>query len=136
MRFEEAIPRAQVPHYTAQADILVLVQKEVLYGSSNKLYDYMAAGKPIVCALRAEHNSLVERARCGASADPDDAEDLAEKLLMVARLSVEERRAIGKRGHEYVWQHHDYSVLARRLMDVLEELDNREGLDADRQATV
>lgn len=136
VRFEEAIPRAQVPHYTAQADILVLVQKEVLYGSSNKLYDYMAAGKPIVCALRAEHNSLVERVRCGVSAAPEDAEDLAEKLLMVARLPVEERRAIGKRGREYVWQHHDYSVLARRLVDVLEELDNREGLDADRQAIV
>jgi glycosyltransferase involved in cell wall biosynthesis len=125
VRFENAVPRAQVPACAAQADILVLVQREVLYGSSNKLYDYMAAGKPIVFAVFAQHNNLVERVRCGVSASPESGADLAEKLLTVASMPEEERRAMGDRGRAYVKEHHDYSILARRLADTLEELESR-----------
>jgi len=129
--FQGAVPRAQVPQYAMQADILVLVQREVLYGSSNKLFDYLAAGKPIVFSVFAQHNNLVEQVRCGVSALPENAADLAEKLLAVARMPEQERQAMGERGHAYVRQHHDYSVLARRLADVLEELDNRVTRDVD-----
>lgn len=122
--FQDPVPRANVPCTTVQADILVLIQNEVLYGSSNKLYDYMAAAKPIVFAVLAGHNDLAEEARCGVSASPVDAADLAEKLLMVARMPAEERRAMGERGRAFVRQHHDYSVLARRLADMVEALDN------------
>lgn len=135
VRFEEAVPRAQVPYYAAQADILVLVQKEVLYGSSNKLYDYMAAAKPIVFAIFAEHNKPVEQAGCGVSASPESAEDLAEKLLAVAQMPEEERRAMGQRGRAHVQQYHDYSVLARQLADVLEALNDEVAVAPDAQAT-
>jgi len=135
VRFEEAIPRAQVPYYAAQADILVLVQKEVLYGSSNKLYDYMAAAKPIVSAIFAEHNKPPEQSRCGLSASPGSAEDLAEKLLAVAQMPEQERRAMGQRGRAYVRQYHDYSVLARQLADALEALNDEVAVAPDAQAT-
>ena len=109
VRFEKAIPRNQVPERLAQADFLVLVQKEVLYGSSNKLYDYMASGKPIVVAIFAEHNNPIKEAGCGLSAKPDSAQDLADKLRTMARLSPAERQAMGQRGRTYVEQHHDYA---------------------------
>jgi glycosyltransferase involved in cell wall biosynthesis len=134
VRFVGSVPRAQVPYYTAQADILVLVQKEVLYGSSNKLHDYMAAAKPIVFAVFAKHNNPVEQVRCGVSASPESAEDLAKKLLAVARMSEEERRVMGKRGRAYVRQYHDYSVLARRLVNTLKELDDGMVREAEHQA--
>jgi len=136
VRFENVVPRAQVPHYAAQADILILVQREVLYGSSNKLYDYMAASKPIVFAVFAEHNNLVEQAQCGVAASPDNAADLAEKLLTVAQMPEAERRAMGERGRAYVRRHHDYSVLARRLADVLERSDNGTTQDVGHQTAV
>ena len=136
VRFGDPVPRAQVPEYTARADILVLVEREVLYGSSNKLFDYMAAGKPIVFAVVAEHNNLVDQAQCGVSASPESAEDLADKLLVVARMSEEERRAMGKRGRAYVREHHDYSVLARRLANALGELDNEALRDLGHKAAV
>lgn len=119
VRFESAVPRAQVPSVLARADILVLVQKEVLYGSSNKLYDYMASGKPIVFSLFAEHNNLVQDVDCGISASPEDPTDMAHKLLAIARMPAEQRRAMGERGRVYVRQYHDYPVLARRLAEVL-----------------
>jgi len=122
VHFLDPIPRAKVPEYTARADILVLVEREVLYGSSNKLFDYMAAGKPIVISVFAEHNNLVERTQCGLSASPEDATDLAEKLIQVAQLPAQQRQEMGQRGRTYVEQHHDYAVLARQLDDLLREL--------------
>jgi glycosyltransferase involved in cell wall biosynthesis len=123
VRFEGPIPRDQVPHCAAQADILVLIEREVLYGSSNKLFDYMAAGKPIALAVFAAHNNPIEQVQCGVSASPDDAEDLAEKLLTIARMSQEERDMMGVRGRVYVRQHHDYAVRAQSLHKVLKELE-------------
>ena len=136
VRFEKPIPRVQVPSYAMQSDILIMVEREVFYGSSNKLFDYMAAAKPIVSAVFARHNSLMEQAQCGVAASPESATDLAEKLLAVARMPEAERRAMGERGRAYVRRHHDYSVLARRLADVLEELDNGATRDVGHQMAV
>jgi glycosyltransferase involved in cell wall biosynthesis len=122
VQFKGAIPRQQVPECLAHADILVLVERQVLYGSSNKLFDYMAAGKPIVASVFAEHNNLVKEAQCGLSASPEDPADLAEKLLAVARMHAGERSAMGERGRAYVAQHYDYAALAKRLAEALREV--------------
>jgi glycosyltransferase involved in cell wall biosynthesis len=122
VRFEEPVPRAEVPSVTAQSDMLILVQREVFYGSSNKLFDYMASAKPIVFAIFAEHNNPVKEVGCGVSASPKDAEDLAEKLISVAHMSDDERRTMGERGASYVRRHHDYGVLAQRLQSSIKEL--------------
>ncbi len=122
VRFDGPVPRAQIPSIAAQADLLVLVEREVLYGSSNKLFDYMASGKPIVASVFAKHNNLVHEAECGLAAAPDNAEDLAQKLLSAARMPEAERQAMGNRGRAYVREHFDYSVLARRLAELLEGL--------------
>jgi glycosyltransferase involved in cell wall biosynthesis len=124
VHFRNPIPRAEVPRQLSQADILILVEREVLYGSSNKLFDYMAAAKPIVSSVYAGHNDLVAEAGCGISGAPENAEELARNLLAVAKMPVEERRRMGERGRAYVREHYDYSVLARRLARVLEELKN------------
>ncbi len=120
--FHDAVARSSVPSYTQQADILILVEREVLYGSSNKLFDYLAAGKPIVFSVVAQHNNLADEIHCGLSAAPEDAASLAEKLLEMARLSIEERQAMGERGRSYVCQQHDYSVLAVRLAETFEQV--------------
>lgn len=124
VQFRDPIARAQVPKELSQADILILVEREVLYGSSNKLFDYMAAARPIVSSVFAGHNDLVREAACGVSGSPESAEELAQNLLAVARMPVEERRAMGERGRAYVREHHDYSVLAGHLANTVEELDN------------
>jgi len=112
---------------------LALVQKEVLYGSSNKLYDYMAAAKPIVFAVFADHNRPLEQAQCGVYASPENAEDLAAKLVLIAHMPAKVRAAMGECGRAYVRQHHDYSVLARRLASVLQGLDGRPMPDPSHQ---
>ncbi|MGQ9787681.1 MAG: glycosyltransferase family 4 protein [Anaerolineae bacterium] len=119
--FEESVPNVEIPKLLAQADIFLLVQREIFYGSLTKLYDYMAAAKPIIAAVYAEHNNPVAQAGCGLSASPGDPQDLAEKMIALARLSEAERRAMGDKARAFV-QRYDYAVLADKLAAMLVEI--------------
>ncbi len=129
VEFQGPVPREQVPEWTARADILVLVQRKVLYGSSNKLFDYLASGKPIVFSVFAQHNNLADEIGCGVAASPGDPEDLAAKLIALAKTPAEERRLMGERGLRYVREHHDYAVLAKRMEEMLEGMDEEPGAE-------
>jgi len=120
VQFVGAVPRAEVPAYAAQADCMVLIQREVLYGSTNKLFDYLATAKPIIFAVFAGHNNLAEEVGCGWVASPTDAEDLAAKMLAMTQLPPAERAAMGHRGLHYVTTQHDYTVLGQRLAAIIE----------------
>jgi glycosyltransferase involved in cell wall biosynthesis len=122
IRFEAAVPNVDVPAVSAQADMFLAVQREVRYGSLTKLYDYMAVGQPIVSSLYVEHNNPLEEIGCGLAAEPGNARDLADKMLILAQLTDQERRAMGDRGLAYVREHNDYPVLARRLAEMLEDV--------------
>jgi glycosyltransferase involved in cell wall biosynthesis len=67
----------------------------------NKVFDYLAAGKPVVLAIDGVIREVVERAEAGTFVPPGDARTLAEAI---ARLAADPQRGIemGQRGREYV----------------------------------
>jgi hypothetical protein len=66
------------------------------YGvSPNKLFDYLAAGLPVVTNTPGEVGDLVAESGTGRAVAPHD---LADGLRSVGRASEEERRAMGRRG--------------------------------------
>ncbi|MCL5995544.1 MAG: glycosyltransferase family 4 protein [Chloroflexi bacterium] len=123
--FEDPVSNTEVPRVAGRADMFILVQREILYGSLTKLYDYMAAARPIVCAVYADHNNPIEQTGCGLSASPDSPQDLADKMSALAHMPEAERQAMGERGRAFVQKHHDYSVLGLRLNGMLEELQTK-----------
>lgn len=122
--FLPAVAKEALPSLLAQADALVLcLRKSPLfrYGiSPNKLWDYMMSAKPILHAVEAG-NDPVQDARCGVSVEPENPQALAQAARRLAGYSEEERAAMGARGREYVLQHCDYKVLARRFLEVLQK---------------
>lgn len=124
IRFHDPVPKAQVYEVLAAADAFVLVlKKSGLYRhgfSLNKLWDYMAAGRPIVFSVDAEQN-VVEEARCGLTVPAEDAQAMAAAVRTLAGMSAEEREAMGRRGRRFVEEHHDIAGLAQRLENVLND---------------
>ncbi len=55
----EPVKKAYVPNLLELADVLLLIQDKVMWGSMNKLFDYMAAGRPILISTFAEHNNPI-----------------------------------------------------------------------------
>jgi len=66
-------------------------------------------------------NDPVSEASCGFTIAPEDPEALAAAMRRMADMSAEHRKEMGERGQAYVLANHDYRVLARKFIGVLEE---------------
>ena len=124
VEFRDSVPRNDVPKLLQEADAAVFTLRDLplyRYGINlNKLFDYMAAGKPVIFAGHSANNP-VEEARCGLTVPPEDPHALAETILKLQSMSLEEREAMGRRGRAYVEAHYDIKLLTGRLERTLEE---------------
>lgn len=115
--FLPPVGRSQMPALTQAADLgYIGLQKKDLfrYGvSPNKLYEYMAAGLPVLFAIDTIYNEVAE-AQCGVSIAAEDPPALANALRELTRLSREKLREMGDRARRHVQEAHTYEVLAQR----------------------
>ncbi len=123
--FRDPVPKAEVPMVFREADAFILNLEEAgvfKYGiSANKLFDYMAAARPVVLAVDASNNPVKE-AECGVTVSPRKPEALAEAIIALSQMPKEEREAIGLRGREYVKEYHSVSVLADKFETCLKKV--------------
>lgn len=121
--FEAPVPKDAIPALAAKADSFVfnLIDAPVFnYGiSSNKLFDFMAAGRPILFACNASNNP-VEDAKAGITVPPANPGQLADAMLKMAGMPAAERIQMGQNGRSYVENHHDFRGLAKRLAAILD----------------
>jgi len=89
-----------------------------------KLFDSMAAGRPLVVTPRTETRALVERHGAGAVAAGDTVDDLAAALLSVLD-DPEAARRMGAAARSAAERHYDWKVAGDRIADAILE---REGL--------
>jgi glycosyltransferase involved in cell wall biosynthesis len=90
----------------------------------SKLFDSMAAGRPIVAPLWGEAADLVVTAACGLVVEPEDAhavQQAVEKLAADPPLA----HRMGEQGRRYVTEHFDRDDIAARLVKLLEETGGR-----------
>jgi glycosyltransferase involved in cell wall biosynthesis len=86
--------------------------------SPNKLYEYMAVGRPILFAADAANQPVAE-ADCGRTLAPEDPEALAAAIRTLAAAPAAERERLGANAREYVARRHDYQRLGAQLADIL-----------------
>ena len=101
VEFLDPIPKRQVPRLLAELDGAIVhatATPVYRYGISfNKLFDYMAAGKPVVFACRTAFDP-VQEAGAGLTVEPDDPKSLADAYRAFAEMPGVERRRMGDRG--------------------------------------
>jgi glycosyltransferase involved in cell wall biosynthesis len=117
------VTKNQIPSLASEADALVICVRDLpdlyRYGiSMNKLFDYMASGRPVVIASNARNNPVSD---CdgGVAVEADNSRRLADAIVGLARLSREKRAELGANGRSYVRQHFDYKVLSSDFADTL-----------------
>lgn len=123
--FEPPVPKAQIYDRLQSADaFLLLTRDSPLYRwglSMNKLYDYLAVGRPVLFATRSPYDP-VAAAGAGLTVPPSDPAALAAALWHLTRLSAAARATMGQRGRAYAARHHDFALLGGRLEQVLQEV--------------
>lgn len=101
------------------ADVLVLNQGNVQWGSSNKVYDYLNSGKPIISSVFASHNDIVEKINAGVAVSPENPDALVHAIIKIYNMSEKERKIMGKKGLDYVKKNHDWKILGDKLDNLI-----------------
>ncbi|MCK4899578.1 MAG: glycosyltransferase family 4 protein [Anaerolineales bacterium] len=124
VRFLSPVPKNKMPEALAAADACIAILKPVeLYKTvyPNKVFDYMAAGRPVILAMQGVIQEVVEDAGAGIPIKPGDPTALAEAMRKLA-ADPHLRHEMGMRGRHCVESHFDRSVLAGKMLELMEGL--------------
>lgn len=122
VNFVDALPRDQIQELLRAIDVGVVhatTTPVYRYGVSfNKVFDYMAARKPILFACTT-FGDPIEASGCGLSIAPDDPALLAEAFVALAEETPERRREMGDAGRAFVEREHDLAKLGATFADIV-----------------
>lgn len=125
----DPVPKREVYDYIHAADcsIISLADNEIFRGArSNKLYDYMFVGLPIVTTVDGELREIIEGNGVGVFAGAEDPEGLAKAIARIRSLTPDERERIAQRGMDYVQREGNRRTLAHRYFLLLKQLGDQE----------
>ncbi len=124
LTFLPPLPKREMPALLHTVDVGLAILKpleEYKTTYPNKVFDYMAAGLPVLLVIDGVIREVVEAAGCGIFVPPGDAQALAEAALKLAADS-ELRRRMGDRGRAYLEAHFDRRRLGEQFREIVEEL--------------
>jgi colanic acid biosynthesis glycosyl transferase WcaI len=127
IEFLEAVPHSAVHSILTACDaLLVMLRKTPLFEITipSKVYEYMGAGKPIVCSVAGETAALILETGCGLTAAPSDPEALAQAIRVLCH-DPQLRCALGENGRRAALEKYssrrEASEYTRLLEKVVEE---------------
>jgi glycosyltransferase involved in cell wall biosynthesis len=129
VRFVPPVPKSEMAGVMAAADACLAILKPLdLYKTTypNKVFDYLAAGRPVLLAIDGVIRQVVEAAGAGIAVTPGDPAALAAATRRLA-ANPEQARAMGTAGRQYIQQHFDRQVLAEKLALLLVEMRGQNG---------
>ena len=109
-----------VKPYLARADCVVLPSYRE--GTPRSLLEAAAMGKPIIATDAIGCRDVVDDGVTGFFCKPRDADDLADKMLRMLRLSEDERREMGTRGREKMVREFDERIVLDKYMEVIRDI--------------
>jgi glycosyltransferase involved in cell wall biosynthesis len=122
--FLPPIPKIEMPSALAAADACIAILKPVeLYKTTypNKVFDYMASGKPVVLAIDGVIREVIDHAGAGIAVPPGDPHALSQAVLRLAH-NPDLAHTMGRQGRRYVDAHFDRNILASKLMNIMREM--------------
>ena len=124
VEFCPPVPKKNIPALATEADAFVICVRDLpnLYRfgiSMNKLFDYLAAGRPVIVASGAWNNPI-EDAKAGLTVQPEDPVALAGAIVQLVDMPPFKRAEMGRAGRAYVEEHHSFASLAAKFAATLD----------------
>ena len=114
VRFLDPVPKHRVADVLCAMDVCIESQapQELFAGAMpNKLYDYLASDRPILCINRGDGWRLVEAAGAGIQCEPGNPEDIASAVQRLAQNPELVKRLSGK-GRRFVKEKFNWNKLS------------------------
>lgn len=119
------VARKYMPYVLSKSSVNILNYAQNQFNwtrgnSSNKLFEYMASGKPIISTVHMGY-SIIDKYRCGVELDECTPEALADAIVQFHDMSSDERQQYGHNAAEGA-KDFDFNTLTDKLMDVIESV--------------
>ncbi len=92
---------------------------EAMTGASNKVFDYLACGLPVIVSEIPEWRKMFVESGYGAAADPADARSIAAAIRHVIE-SPETMRAMGEAGRQRILHDWNYEAVFQPVLQAME----------------
>lgn len=119
------VERKYIPYILSKSSVNILNYSQGQYNwsrgnSSNKLFEYMASGKPIIATVHMGY-SIINRYNCGVELNEDTPKALAQQIVRFYNMSSEELNEIGKNARDGA-KDFDFRKLTDKLINVIESV--------------
>lgn len=123
VRFVGQVPYDQVPQWLVAANVGVVLYKPTrpVPGDPMKIYEYMAAGLPVMAGDHANYGKLVENAAAGLVVDDTDPTALAAAITDLA-VDDRARERMAQKGVDVARSEHTWARRAQTLERLFVEL--------------
>lgn len=128
--FLPPVAKEQMSRVMAAADLCVAILKPIeMYKTTypNKVFDYLAAGKPVLCAIDGVIREVIEKAGAGVFVKPGDPTSLSEQIIQLSG-SPERLKQMGNNGRVYVEFYFNRRDLAAKMENALKQLSTPLGI--------
>jgi len=117
--FLDPVPKEKMPGILASVDICLVPLKKTLPGAvPSKLYEAMAASKPVVLIAEGEPAQIVRKAKCGFVVKPGDIDGIVDALRLLADNS-DLRKKMGISGRQEVIKNYCRQDIVDRFAEFL-----------------
>ena len=121
------IPRQPVSQmggiFTRASALLIHLKDDPLsrMGIPQKTQAYLAAGRPIIMAVRGDAADLVRRAGAGIICEPENAAGIARAVEELLDMPTKQREALGANGRRFYQRELSFDIGVQRMISVFEE---------------
>lgn len=122
--FAGSLPKSEMPAVLAASDACVATLKDIpMFRTTypNKVFDYMAAGRPTILAIDGVIRQVIEAAGGGVFVPPGDDAALADAALALSR-DRQSAQKMGRAARAYVSEHFDRRQQARQFVELVQRL--------------
>jgi glycosyltransferase involved in cell wall biosynthesis len=127
--FLPSVSKRHMPEVLAAADACIAILRPLdAYKTTypNKVFDYMAAGRPVLLAIDGVIRDVIEDAACGLFVTPGDPAALAQAIQRLA-ADPQAARIMGLNGQKYLERNFNRESIATHLIEVLESTMRERG---------
>lgn len=119
------VDKRSIPYILSNSSVNILNYSQTQYNwsrgnSSNKLFEYMASGKPIISTVKMGY-SIIDKYNCGIELENSTPEKLADAILKIKNMPKDEYNLLGKNAREGA-ENFDFKKLTDNLIIVIENM--------------
>lgn len=119
------VSKQYIPYILSKSSVNILNYSQKQYNwsrgnSSNKLFEYMASGKPIISTVKMGY-SIIDKYKCGFEIENASGNDLAKSILQVKNMSEEEYKRMGQNAMNGA-ENFDFNILTEKLIEVINKI--------------